>query len=386
MSNRSRTAEISALELARALEAGEPVQVVDVRAPVRVASGRIEVVPEHRFHNVVGSRLLSLASLEGTGIDPELPVAVVCGKGMDSEKVARHLNGIGCRASSLQGGMAAWMKLVLARELEPPASLDRLTQFDRLGKGALGYLLASEGEAVIIDPPRDSTAYVRAAQKAGEVIVGVADTHIHADYISGAPQLARALGVPYFLHPADAVYPYDGTPGRVEFHPLESGQTITFGRCSLLARHTPGHTEGSSSYLVDDAVAFTGDFIFVDSVGRPDLAGKASEWTTQLWGSLQAVKREWSPDTMVYPGHYGSVVERRPNGSVGKRFGQLLEENEALRFSDSHAFARWASGQTASFPDAYRRIKAVNIELLTVDAREADELEFGRNECALGGR
>ena len=380
------TPEISPLQLARTLEAGDPLQVLDVRAPGRVAAGRIDLVPADRFHNIVGSQLVTLRSLRGTGIDSRLPVTVVCDHGHDSKTVAAHLNRLGCRATSLSGGVAAWMSLVLARELEPPPPLDRLIQFDRVGKGALGYLLVSTGQALIVDPPRDAEAYLLAAHDTGAEVVGVADTHVHADYISGAPTLARILGVPYYLHAADSAYPYDGTPGSLDFRPLEDGDTIRIGRLALRARHTPGHTEGSLSYLIGTAAALTGDFIFIRSVGRPDLAGKVSEWTTQLWESLEAVRRDWPRETIIYPAHYSSETERRDDRSVGAPLRQLLEENDAFQFPDRDAFARWVDNATAPFPPAYRQIKAVNVGLASVDEREAEELEVGRNECALGGR
>lgn len=378
--------ELTPLQLVRALEAGDPIQLVDVRAPARVAAGRIHLVPAHRFRNIVGSQLITYPSLAGTGIDPEVPMAVVCGHGNDSRALVFHLNRLGCQAASLRGGMAAWMRLTLARGLEAPPSLDRLIQFDRIGKGALGYLLVSDGEALIIDPPRDADAYLNAAGEAGATVIGVADTHVHADYISGAPAIAGALGVPYYLHPADAVYPYDGTPGRLTFEPLGDADTIEFGRSALRVAHTPGHTEGSLSYLIDDAAALTGDFLFVESIGRPDLAGKTREWTGQLWESVKRARSEWPAELMICPAHYGSEAERRPDRSVGGTFGALQTENEALRFSDRDAFTRWVESQTARSPDVYRTIKAINLGLLSVSEPEAEGLEVGKNECALGGR
>jgi len=377
--------EITPLELARALEAEDPIQILDVRAPARVAAGRVETGPAHRFLNVVGSRVRAHESLDGTGLDPSLPIAVVCGHGNDSGVVAGHLNALGARARSLRGGMAAWMMLVMPRELTAPAAVDRLIQLDRLGKGALGYVLASDGAALLIDPPRDTSAYLQAVRDAGAEVMGVADTHVHADYISGAPALARALGVPYYLHAADAVYPYDGTPGKVAFHAVSDGATIRVGRAEVRVRHTPGHTEGSVTYLVGEA-AFTGDFLFVHSIGRPDLAGKTRDWALRLWESVEAARREWSADVHVYPGHYASDDERRADRSVGATVGQLLRSNAALQLRHRDAFIEWVERQAAPFPDAYKQIKAVNVGLLAVDDRQAEELEIGRNECALGGR
>ena len=377
--------EITPSDLARALESADPIQILDVRAPARVAAGRVETGSPHQFHNVLGSRVRAQDSLAGTGLDPTIPIAVVCGHGSDSKVIAGHLNALGARARSLRGGMAAWMTLTLPRDLPAPKSVDRLIQFDRLGKGALGYVLASDGAALIIDPPRDTRAYLQAVQDAGAELMGVADTHVHADYISGAPALARALGVTYYLHAADAVYPYDGTPGKVAFHAVSDGDTIRVGRAELRARHTPGHTEGSVTYRVDDA-AFTGDFLFVNSIGRPDLAGKTREWALRLWESVEAARREWSADVHVYPGHYASNAERRADRAVGATVGQLLRSNAALQFDERDAFIEWVERQAAPFPDAYRQIKAVNVGLLAVDDRQAEELEVGRNECALGGR
>ncbi len=377
--------EVSALDLAGALESPLPVQVLDVRAPFRVATGKIDLVPDERFINIPGSKLVGRTDFVGTGIDPELPLAVVCGYGKDSAAVAEHLRRLGYRASSLRGGMSAWMTLTLARELETTACLDRMIQFDRIGKGALGYLLISDAEALIVDPPRDYEAYLRAAANFGAKVVGVADTHVHADYISGAPAIARNLGAPYYLHPADAVYPYDGTPGRLEFHALEDGDIIEFGRCSMRADHTPGHTEGSLSYIIDDSAALTGDFIFVASIGRPDLAGKVAAWTGQLWDSLERVKREWPEVIKIYPAHYAGEGERGADRTVGAPLGRLLQENESLRFTEGEAFRRWVETMSTSFPEGYRKIKAINVGLVTVDEAEADELEVGKNECALGG-
>ncbi len=104
--------EVSPLQLARALESGDPLQVVDIRSPVRVAAGWIDMVPAGRFHNIPGTEVMALASLDGTGIDPAMPVVVVCGHGVDSAAVAPQLTGLGCRASSLRGGMAAWVTAI----------------------------------------------------------------------------------------------------------------------------------------------------------------------------------------------------------------------------------------------------------------------------------
>ncbi len=377
--------EILPGDLVAAVESGRPMQVLDVRAPARVQTGRIDVVPDERFRNIVGSRLATITRGADTGLDPDIPVAVVCGHGNSSKPAALFLKQLGFDAQSLRGGMAAWMRLTVPRNLKPPSSLDALIQFDRVGKGALGYLLISDGEALVVDPPRNVEAYEKSAEVMGARITAVADTHAHADYISGATGLSARMRVPYYLHPADAVYPYDGTPGTIAFQPLEEGDTITFGRAAVRAVHTPGHTEGSLSLMIDDDAVLTGDFLFVDSVGRPDLAGKADQWVEDLVRSIARAKAEWPGEAMVYPAHYARDRERNADRTIGQRFGTLCSENEVLSMQDPAALTEWVLAKTTSAPASYPTIKAVNVGLRNVSEVEAEELEVGKNECAVGG-
>ncbi|NNM03772.1 MAG: MBL fold metallo-hydrolase [Gemmatimonadetes bacterium] len=377
--------EVSPKELTRLLENDEPIQIMDVRAPERVAKGRIDLVSPGRFHNIRGSELIKYGDVPSTGLDPAIPVAVVCGHGMDSKILAAHLGRLGLEAKSLKGGLAAWMRFTQPRELDPPQGIDRFLQFDRIGKGCLGYLLVSDGQALVVDPPLVCPEYLQALEEAEAELVGVADTHAHADYLSGAPGLARHFGVPYYLHEADSIYPYDGTPGRVGFTPVAEGSSIEVGRARVDVVHTPGHTDGSVTYVVEDRAALTGDFLFVESIGRPDLGGKEEEWAGKLWASMARAVREWDNGLAIYPAHYASERERRMGQAVGIPFGVLLAENEILRIQDPEVFLHHILSQKAPFPDVYRKIKAINVGLAPIVESEIEELEVGRNECALGG-
>lgn len=373
--------EITPAELADRLEGGEDVQVLDVRAPYRLASGRVEAA---RFHNVTGSQIMSMQDPAEAGLDPDTPVAVVCGHGNSSQPVTHFLRHKGWAAQSLRGGVAAWMNLLRRRELKPPAGVDRFLQIDRIGKGSLGYLIVSRDEALAVDPSRDWQAWRDAAEAAGARLIGTADTHVHADFISGSPGLSEAMGVPYYLHPDDAVYPYDGTPGRLDFEPIGEGDVIEIGGAGLRVHHTPGHTEGSVSFRLGDDAVLTGDFLFVGSIGRPDLAGKTEEWTRRLWDSLVTARETWPGEAMIYPAHYGTDTERNADLSVGRPLEELLATNPTLSISSEADFrARVESGVTKP-PEAYPIIKAINVGLREASPMEAEELEAGKNECALG--
>jgi len=379
------TPEYTAEELARILEAGGPLQIMDVRAPEKVKEGRIDLGAEEHFHNIRGSELVRITSVAGTGLDPDLPVAIICGMGKDSKVLASHLGRMGLDARSLKGGLAEWFGLTIPRILDPPQGVDQLIQFDRIGNGCLGYVLISKEEAFIIDPPLRAEAFLQVIGDAGAALVGVADTHVHADYVSGGASLSRRFGVPYHLHPADAVYPYDGTPGRIDFQPLSDGDSLRFGEAALDVACTPGHTEGSVTFLLEDRVAFTGDFLFVESIGRPDLGGKEEAWAVQLWKSVVRARKEWGPGMAVYPAHYASEKERRMGDAVGISLGELLASNPAVQFKDKDEFVQAVLSRKAPFPDAYRKIKALNVGLGPIVLTEVNDLEVGRNECAIGG-
>lgn len=374
--------EIAPAELAARLDRGEPLQVVDVRAPDRVERGHIELGGAIAFHNVPNSRLLGQSSPYDMGLDPSRPIAVVCGHGNSSRTAAAHLRALGLEAYSVRGGMAAWETVYVPRALAPTASLDRVVQLDRVGKGALSYVLVSDGEAVVVDPGRHVEPYE--ATLADAELVAVVDTHMHADYLSGARAIAARWGVPYYVHPQDAESPYDGTPGRLTFTPLQEATTIAFGRATLRAMHTPGHTLGSVTLLSQDGLALSGDFVFVQSLGRPDLGGQAAEWSRLLWQSIERARREWPADVLVLPAHYASELERRPDRTIAARWDAISSTNSGLAARDEASFLRWVTDQARTPPEVYRTIKLGNLGLATLSDDDAETLESGPNLCAVG--
>src|SRR5256714_4590849 len=295
----SSPAHITADELAERLDRGEPLQVLDVRAPDKLARNRIVFGPELEFHALPNSKILALADSRDLKLDASRTVAVICGHVNSSKQTTAFLRERGYEAYSVIGGMAAWEMVYVARQLSPTPSLSHVVQLDRVGKGALSYVLASDGDAVIVDPGRHLERYDALLTELRATPAAVVDTHIHADYLSGARAAAARWQVPYFLHPGDAVSPYDGTPGQLTYQALGDGDTIAFGRATLRAIHVPGHTLGSLALLADDGLALTGDFLFVKSVGRPDLAGRSDSWAKLLWQSLERARETWPGDLLA---------------------------------------------------------------------------------------
>jgi glyoxylase-like metal-dependent hydrolase (beta-lactamase superfamily II) len=256
-------------------------------------------------------------------------------------------------------------------------------QVDRVGKGALGYVLVSDGDAIVVDAGRHVDRYEQLLKEVRATPVAVLDTHVHADYLSGGPEAAHRWRVPYFIHQADASSPYDGTPGRIQYSALSDGDHVALGRAVLRVVHVPGHTLGSIALIADDELVLTGDFVFVASVGRPDLGGKAEEWIPLLWRSLERARSEWSGQLLVLPAHYASEQERRDHRTVAARFDSIEATSNAPHVRDENAFKRWIVERTKPFPDAYRTIKLANLGLYSVAPGEAETLEFGPNLCAV---
>jgi glyoxylase-like metal-dependent hydrolase (beta-lactamase superfamily II) len=244
-------------------------------------------------------------------------------------------------------------------------------------------VLVSEGDAVVVDPARHLDRYDALIKQLRATPAAVVDTHIHADYVSGGRDAAARWGVPYFLHPDDAVSPYDQTPGKLTHQRLGDGDTIAFGRATLRAVHVPGHTLGSLALVADDGLALTGDFLFVQSIGRPDLAGQTDAWAKLLWGSLERVRRSWPGELLVLPAHYASESERRADRAVASRFDVILATNPVAAIQDELEFLRWIANHATTFPDAYRTIKEANLGLVTLSEPDVEILESGPNQCAV---
>src|SRR6266705_593620 len=368
-------------DLALQLDRGERVQLLDIRASERVAQARVTFGPGLDFRALPASEIYQLSSLEPLRLDRAQPVVVICGHGNSSRKATQYLRDKGFEAFSVTGGMAAWETVHLPRALSPTPTLQHVIQLDRVGKGALSYVLVSDGDAVVVDPGRHLERYDALLAELGATPAAVVDTHIHADYVSGARAAAARWQVPYFLHSDDAVSPYDQTPGKLTYQALSDGDTIAFGRATLRAAHVPGHTLGSVALLADDGLVLTGDFLFMKSVGRPDLAGQTESWAKLLWHSLERARQSWPSDLLVLPAHYASEAERRADRAIAARFDVISATNEAAAIQDERVFLKWIADHQAAFPDAYRTIKEANLGLVELSDPDEETLESGANQC-----
>ena len=313
----------------------------------------------------------------------DLPVLTVCAKDGTSEFVANGLRRLGYASVNLEGGMEAWSGHYLTRALVERPDL-QIYQVSRPARGCLSYLVASEGKAVVIDALRHLEPYLALARSIGVTIEAVMDTHCHADHISGGKSLAARIGASYYLHPYDGIHPLDLLPLTIPYEFLRGGQKFAVARRTLEVLHIPGHTLGMVAFRLDDYL-FAGDSIFIRSIARPDLGGKAETWASLHGRSLRQLVGLPSGIT-VLPGHFSTLDEADETGRFAGTLGELKKHNDglvALERESEEGFLRYLLESLPKFMPEYVDIKRVNTGLLKPSEEEAAILESGKNVCAL---
>jgi glyoxylase-like metal-dependent hydrolase (beta-lactamase superfamily II) len=341
--------------------------VLDVREPAEVAEWAIPGA----VNVPVGELSVRLSDLPH-----DREIVVVCASGSRSALAADQLAHQGFRVANLRRGMAAWGVLYdwVVTELDGDV---RVVQVRRRGKGCLSYVVGAGGEAFVVDPSLDVEVYLEVAAEHGWQITRVFDTHLHADHVSGARALAARVGATLHLNPADTF--------AFDYAALHDGEAFALGgrsAFSVAALRTPGHTEGSTVYFVDERVVLTGDTLFVDGVGRPDLAERAEEFAHNLYRSLHERVLTLSDDAFVMPGHYGEAVCVRADAPVGATLGELREALAPLGF-DEDAFVAWATQRSTPRPPNYVEIVNANMGRSELPPAALRSLEVGPNRCSL---
>lgn len=372
----SLTTEIDARALYARLNRGDDLVILDVRNEEEFKLGAIEgrhAVPQANvpYFDFIEDADAALAKVPFTR-DQE--IVVVCAKGGSSEFVSELMRDLGYRTVNLIGGMLEWKDFYALEDIVPPTDDLQIVQFNRPAKASLSYLIASKGEALVVDPNRNIQPYLDEAERRGLMIRHVMDTHIHADYISGGVTLARATGATYHLSGScgfEGDLATDGQPGM-----------IPLGTASARKIATPGHTPGSMSLLVNETFLLTGDTLFVRSVGRPDLGGQAEPWAKQLYHTLTVTLAELSDETVVLPAHYSCHKEMRDDFTIAGTLGEIRRTNDGMQAQSEEQFIAYIKQNMRPSPETYARIRKVNLGVLRVDETELTELDLGKNECA----
>lgn len=238
------------------------------------------------------------------------------------------------------------------------------------------YLLACPGtkEAVVIDPSRNIEGYLNVAKEQGFTIIGTLETHIHADFVSGSHEVAKRTGSIVY-HSAEGSENGGYQFQKVEHKGLQHEDTVSVGNLTLTAVHTPGHTPEHLSYKLESGKEsepvgyFTGDFVFVGDVGRPDLLEKsvgvedsARHGAKQMFQSIQQFKK--APDHLqIWPGHgAGSSCGKNLGAMPTTTVGYEKRTNPAFQYPDETKFVEFLLDGQPEPPAYFKKMKEMNVE------------------------
>lgn len=238
------------------------------------------------------------------------------------------------------------------------------------------YLLACwrEGIAYVVDPVMDLGVefYLDEVRRFKVSLLGVLETHIHADYVSCGPRLAREVGCPYYLH--------ETVPDSLDYTPLRDEQVLELGNVRVQVLHTPGHTPEHVCYLVTDVTRgddpwaiLTGDSLLVGDVGRPDLlvgdqaldGEDAARRAMDQYSSIRDRIFSLPDHVEIYPGHYGKSACGGINMSAKATSTIYFEKkfNLPMRQPNAEIFAEFVRDTSKPLPDRFQFLKRRNLGL-----------------------
>jgi len=306
-------------------------------------------------------------------------IRIVCAKEGSAKYVAEILVSNGWKdVRYLEGGIKTWGNMLAPKLVGSPDGY-KLYQFIRPGKASCSYGLIYGDEMAVFDPSRNIEFYQNFAGENGCKLIKTFETHLQADYISGSRQLALNTGAQIVAHQNDfqgAAFDYKALNDQEVFK-------FTKGGPEIKAIHTPGHTPGSTCYLIDNKYLVSGDTIFVLSIGRPDLGGKAEEWAKLLFKTLKNSIAGLDDGLVILPGHYIEWSEANDEQMFLDTLGSIRQKNANIYgIREEAEFVKFIQDNMRKQPDEYAQIRKVNAGLLDVDDEDQEIMDLGKNECA----
>ncbi len=356
---------ISNEDLWNKLDKKEDVFLLDVREPQEFAEFKIDGAV-----NVPLSRLFSKETIQDIPTDKK--IITICSHGNRSMVATFALAQKGLESTSLEGGMSRWNQVLNSRIIAKEENFIIL-QVEKIGKGCLSYILGSDGEAIVIDPTYPASKYLDFTTKEGLTIKKVLDTHQHADHVSAARELAKLAKAELFLSSKE-VYELENTK-------VADGDLIQFGKKSLRAIHTPGHTAGSMTFVADEKYVFCGDTLFIEGIGRPDLRDKAQEFARDLYNTLHKRILSLNSSAKIYPAHHGEGVKPTENGIYYTTVDQA--KKLPLLDLDEKQFVNKITSIITPRPMNYSMIIKVNKGVIPIMTEQIPDLEMGPNRCSV---
>ena len=362
-------------DLKRALDEGKlnrDIFLLDVREP-----------DEFRNWNIDGSENIALGQIPHylDKIPKDKEVVTICPAGNRSGMVTLMIQRLGYNVKTLEDGLTGWSAAYerVAHIFEVWQNKRvKVVQLRRIGKGCLSYIVESSYEAAVIDPLLPIEDYLTIPQ--GEMnakITKVMDTHLHADHVSGAKELAEKTEAQLYLSP------YENYKEIGSFSRLNDGDVIGIGSVLLQVIYTPGHTQGSISLWLRNKLLFTGYTLFVNNIGRPDLKEQTEKLALKLHASIKGRIFRLPDETIILPAHHDRPVEA--DTFIEAQLGDVKSQQNLQQIFglQKEPFVQRMNSITMPTPPSYKEIMLMNEgEKEKPSLKEIHQLEMGPNRCS----
>jgi glyoxylase-like metal-dependent hydrolase (beta-lactamase superfamily II)/rhodanese-related sulfurtransferase len=400
--------EIDPEELKKKIDNNEDIFLLDVRTPQEYKAWRISYENHNNPKLIPVDRLFMKdpALLEEIPKDKE--IVTVCAHGNRSMIAAKILTQLGYSVKSVKGGMAGWNKVYDVAEIPVPKEAPfKIWQIRRISKGCIGYIISSKQDktATVIDPSREIyESFLQTSQDNELRITQLIDTHQHADHVSGIVKLTKTktpetnMGKNNIFFSSLEEYDSSETELKNIMYVKDGEKIIVGDRVTLTAIHTPGHTNGSMSFIIeytpnDDnninnkdpvhSYLFTGDTLFVDGVGRPDLRDEAKKFAELLYDTYHKKILQLPDNTVVLPAHFnGTSIALKHTVPILETLGTIKKRVKFLSMNKEE-FIDYIADTLQPRPGNYKTIISINKKMLPYDEIEMADLEAGPNSCAI---
>ena len=399
-SGAGRPLKIEASKLKAKLDKGEDLFILDVRTPEEHEAWKLSYDKYQKTPVIPVDQLASSHDVMKQ-IPKDKEIVTLCAHGHRSQMAARMLSKLGYNVKSIKGGMAAWNQVYDVAEVPLPSAVSqkhkqvRVWQLRRVSKGCISYVIASGKTATVIDSTCDlDNSVLQLVEDNDLKIANVVDTHMHADHVSGLSSLAVKTGAQAYISAKEG---YDAANrASLQVSLIRDGDEIPLGGggggITLTAIHTAGHTEGSLCFLlkVDGKgeklsrnYLFTGDTLFVNGVGRPDLHDKAKEFATNLYNAYHDIILEYPDDTAILPAHFDTNTITVKHGElIVDTIGSVKRKVKLISMSKGE-FVKFMVSSVPPRPANYQKIIELNRQLIQCDQINMGDLEAGPNSCAI---
>lgn len=348
--------------------------IVDIRQPDNFKGWNINGSQNIDVYNDVWEGNFEAVKGKLSKLPKDKKIITVCNAGVTSQNASMLLESMGYETLVLEKGMLGWNALHQSADVINEKDL-LLKQVIRVGKGCLSYLIISNStkECFVVDPSQFVEEYLEIAKENGFKIIGVIETHVHADHLSGAGTLSQLTKTKYYVSGKDF-------KAKADFVDLDKLDEIPLGQNKIKILKTPGHTDGSLCFLIDDKALLTGDTLFLEGIGRPDLGRNKDEVTKGakiLFNTLITIKN-LDKNLIVLPAHFTDYSDF----PIHEKLGNLLKNNKSLKFNSESEFVDYILKNLPMTPPNYEQIKNFNNNFAQIPRQMAEQLEFGPNRCA----